>query len=56
MERREVVMRKSNSLANIEADAEVILANAVIATILLKGKLSIRNTAEERKRDNKMKQ
>ena len=32
-------MRTGNSPHKTEGDAEVILANAVIATILLKGKL-----------------
>lgn len=35
----EAVMRKRNALGETEADAEVILADTVIATILLKGKL-----------------
>ena len=34
-----VKMRTGNSPHKTEGDAEVILANAVIATILLKGKL-----------------
>lgn len=35
----EEVWRKGNSPHETEGDAEVILANVVIATILLKGKL-----------------
>lgn len=35
----EAVTRKRNSLGETEADAEVILADAVIAAIPLKGKL-----------------
>lgn len=35
----EVAMKRRNSLPKTEGDTEVILADVVIATILLKGKL-----------------
>lgn len=51
----EVAMRKGHSLLKIEGDAEVILTDAVIATILLKGKLQkIEYDKTLMKRDNKM--
>lgn len=39
----EAATRKRNSLGEPEADAEVILADTVIAAILLKGKLQKKN-------------
>ena len=45
----QVAVRKRNSPHKTEGDAEVIMADAVIATILLKGKL------QKKKKKNMMK-